>query len=523
MARQSLDPDAYVQEALAQGPVRVPDTPEGLESVQETSEGSDSAEDSASCTSPSSSSSPSKKCDGQRTRNLGTCGICMIAYFNVCGGGFGSEGAISDCGPLIAFVGMLVFMLFWGLPVVLVTSELSSAYPVDGGYSIWVAEAFGEFWGLQESYLSWTSGVVDNALYPVLAYQTAVRIWGGAWGDPLPDEDSKLEGWDTTAYFIKLSLVVIFSLPNYLSTKSFSMSLGFAFVLVVAPFCVFSVCSLANAHATTGSAKWSRLLEVGEDLGWDSWTDLCDTLYWNWSGFDCVSTVAGEVINPHRSYIRGLLLAMGLILVSYFVPLGAAVVNGTPSWQKWEAGWYTTLAKDQVGLWMASWMVISCFIGSFGQYTAELLEDSWQLAGMADAGMLPAAFGKKSRRFGTPWAAISFQVLVIGGLVAFDFSSILVVDNCFSVAGTVLELFAFLKLRYSQPELERPFRVPISNFWALCACMFAPICLGTTVFLSCFYGHGIMLPIINVVLLCCGPLFFLCLKRFAHTEYVHGE
>ena len=43
-------------------------------------------------------------------------------------------------------------------------------FPVNGGYSIWVTEAFGGFWGLQESYWSWFSGVVDNAVYPVLIY-----------------------------------------------------------------------------------------------------------------------------------------------------------------------------------------------------------------------------------------------------------------------------------------------------------------------------------------------------------------
>ena len=44
----------------------------------------------------------------------------------------------------------------------LITAELSSAFPDNGGYSLWVAEAFGPFWGFQESYWSLFSGLVDS-------------------------------------------------------------------------------------------------------------------------------------------------------------------------------------------------------------------------------------------------------------------------------------------------------------------------------------------------------------------------
>lgn len=36
----------------------------------------------------------------------------------------------------------------------------------DGGYVLWVDAAFGRFWGFLMGWVSWASGVVDNALYP---------------------------------------------------------------------------------------------------------------------------------------------------------------------------------------------------------------------------------------------------------------------------------------------------------------------------------------------------------------------
>lgn len=54
--------------------------------------------------------------------------------------------------------------------------QLSSAFAENGGYSLWVQAAFGDFWGLQESYWSWFSGVVDSALYPVLLYSSTLEL-----------------------------------------------------------------------------------------------------------------------------------------------------------------------------------------------------------------------------------------------------------------------------------------------------------------------------------------------------------
>eukprot|EP00405_Crypthecodinium_cohnii_P010241 CAMPEP_0206430882 /NCGR_PEP_ID=MMETSP0324_2-20121206/7060_1 /ASSEMBLY_ACC=CAM_ASM_000836 /TAXON_ID=2866 /ORGANISM="Crypthecodinium cohnii, Strain Seligo" /LENGTH=541 /DNA_ID=CAMNT_0053896757 /DNA_START=81 /DNA_END=1706 /DNA_ORIENTATION=+ len=477
----------------------------------------DDQEDSEDMEAPSSNSNSTSSSSSSSAR---LPAVCFIAYFNVSGGAWGSEGIISDCGPLPGFLGIFIFMWMWGWPVVLVTSELASAFPADGGYSIWVAEAFGEFWGFQESYLSWTSGVVDNALYPVLAYQTAARIFGGVWGDPLPDEDSPAEGFSFSAYLIKLILVALFTIPNLMSTRSYGTSLGLAFAMVAIPFIVFACASLATAGATL---SWGRLLEVKHDANWSDWSDLFSNLYWNWNGFDCVSTCAGEVKNPERSYLRGLSLSMVLILFSYLVPLGVGVVHGAPDWKLWDAGWFSTIADQQVGRWMSVWIVGACFVGNFGQYSAELFEDSWQLAGMADAGLAPKFLGRRHKYFGTPWVSIIMQVCCISVLVSFDFSSILVVDNCFSVAGTMLELAAFMKLRISRPDLERPWAIPIQKIWVLGLFLLFPFVLGTIVFLSCFYGESLGVCLTNVALLCGGPAVFWLSKKMGHREYSHYD
>ena len=54
-------------------------------------------------------------------------------------------------------------------------------------YVAWVTAAFGPFWGFQEGWWSWLSGVTDNSVYPVLflTYLDAVVPGAGLLSDAI--------------------------------------------------------------------------------------------------------------------------------------------------------------------------------------------------------------------------------------------------------------------------------------------------------------------------------------------------
>jgi amino acid transporter len=63
-----------------------------------------------------------------------------------------------------------------------VTAELATAFPENSGYVLWISAAFGPFWGFQEGWWKWISGVADNTLYPVLFLdylKYAIPVFGG--------------------------------------------------------------------------------------------------------------------------------------------------------------------------------------------------------------------------------------------------------------------------------------------------------------------------------------------------------
>ena len=101
-------------------------------------------------------------------RSLNLRALAALTFFCVAGGAYGLEDAVGAAGPLVVLLGILILPWLWSFPTALMTAELSTAMPEDGGYVVWVEKAFGRFWGFQEGWLSWLCSFADNALYPVM-------------------------------------------------------------------------------------------------------------------------------------------------------------------------------------------------------------------------------------------------------------------------------------------------------------------------------------------------------------------
>lgn len=96
----------------------------------------------------------------------------------------GAQDAVSQGSPLLSVLGFLILPIVWSVPEALVTAELATTFPENSGYVAWVTAAFGPFWGFQEGFWHWISGVTDNAVYPVmlLSYiQEMVPILKDGW------------------------------------------------------------------------------------------------------------------------------------------------------------------------------------------------------------------------------------------------------------------------------------------------------------------------------------------------------
>ena len=71
-----------------------------------------------------------------RNRPLGLFAVVSIVFFNVSGGPLGSEEVISSCGPIIGLSTILVFACLYSVPQAMITAELSTAFPRNGGCTL---------------------------------------------------------------------------------------------------------------------------------------------------------------------------------------------------------------------------------------------------------------------------------------------------------------------------------------------------------------------------------------------------
>jgi hypothetical protein len=59
--------------------------------------------------------------------------FAFIIYFLTCGGGFGSELIIKTGGIAVTFALLLIIPFLWSVPILVVVSELGSAFPSNAG------------------------------------------------------------------------------------------------------------------------------------------------------------------------------------------------------------------------------------------------------------------------------------------------------------------------------------------------------------------------------------------------------
>ncbi|KAH7484458.1 Polyamine transporter PUT1 [Phytophthora ramorum] len=389
-------------------------------------------------------------------RQLTVLSIVGLCYFSVCGGPIGSEPIISAGGPLLGLILLLLFPVILGLPIAYVTAELSTAFPEDGGYTVWVLNAFGPFWGFQTGYWAWISGVIDNALYPGLAVSTFTEVYGDI-GSP------------TAEYFIKAAIALALALPNLLGIRIVGNGMVALSIFVMIPFILLFVWGLVSGH------DWSALGEVRRsDIVYDSngdlvsmsgsldidWSTLINTLFWNFNGAVGMSVFGGEVSNPGRTYPRAMLISVLLIALTYLMPLFGAIVFNSPNWTTWDDGSFSSIASVLGGTFLSTWIMLASFASNAGMYIAELFCDSFQIMGMAQNDLAPAFLGARNKQFNTPHNAVFASLIVIFVLIKFDFDDILNMTNALSAFYQLLIFAAFIKLRYTQADLKRPYKVP---------------------------------------------------------------
>lgn len=379
---------------------------------------------------------------------LSTLGLAAATFFIVSGGPFGLEEIVLGQGYAGAAFLLVVVPLVWSLPVALLVGELGAAFPVTGGYYVWVRRGMGSFWGLQEAWLSLAVGVVNVAIYPTLLATYLGRFWPGLGGVERGEP-----GW-----WLAMALVALGTAWNAAGIRSVGRGATVMTVALLVPFVAVVGLALARLPGD-GLATARAALAAPPPEGASALATGLLVAMWNLMGFDNASTFAGEVRDPGRSYPRAMIAATAVIAVSYLLPVLAATTSGLPA-AGWTAGAWVTVAERMGGRGLAAAVTAAGVVSATGLFVAQLLSWSRLPVALAEDGWLPRWLGARSPRSHAPVRAVVLGGVATAACIGIGLRQLVELNVILYGVALVLELVVLVVLRVREPDLVRPFRVP---------------------------------------------------------------
>ncbi len=215
---------------------------------------------------------------------------------------------------------------------------------------------------------------------------------------------------------------------------------------------------VAIAAFNVQPANWHPFLP----FGWGGVVKGAAIIFFGYIGFDAVSTAAEEAINPQRDLPIGIMASLAICTLVYVLVSG--LLTGVAS--------YTTLnvsspvAAALLGKGFAVGAAIIS-IGAIAGLTTVILVMFYGLTRIALAmsrdGLLPAKLADVNPRTQTPIPTIiacGIVMALVAGFTTLNEVSQLV--NIGTLAAFAVVCLGVLILRYTKPNLPRPFRTPFS-------------------------------------------------------------
>lgn len=203
-------------------------------------------------------------------------------------------------------------------------------------------------------------------------------------------------------------------------------------------------------------------------IGGVKWGLFLSVLLWANGGYDEAGGIAGDVKDPARSYSRGVLATVVLVALIYLLPIGFGVC--VLPWEQWDGSAFTKIAQTSAaglgssdGGWLRAWIAIAAAAGCFGTYVSLVCATSRGLKCLADLKFIPSLFAWEHPRLRTPIPAILCNCLISAGLCYFDFSIVVQIGVVLYAAALFLEWGSVLLLRFREPNMKRPFVIPLRN------------------------------------------------------------
>jgi glutamate:GABA antiporter len=390
----------------------------------------------------------------------------------------------------------LLGILFF-IPYGLISAELGTTYPEQGGIYAWVRDAFGPRWGTRVTWLYWLNTTIWNASIFVLFAGVFAQIFFPELG-----LGAKL------AIAIGVNWLVVLVTTFSLSVGKWVPNAGATIKMIA----FASLIMAGIAYALRGDTRFANDFSLSAFVPeWSASTQYISTIIYGMLGFELMSSASAEMKNPVRDVPRAILTSGIIIFLAYVlgtfailaaIPVGDIdLVEGLVDTLRHLFG---TSALGVAAASILGIMVMLTFLSNGVTWAIGCCRASTEAA---IDGELPRFLAREHRAHGTPvgsaiaMGTVTTLVLVAYGLLAASnedlFWRLFAASAVLFILPYVGVVAAFRHARIHDADRPRPFRVPGGQFFAD---LITVVCIGLLLLTALLFmyvpGEGFDWPVV---------------------------
>jgi amino acid transporter len=354
-------------------------------------------------------------------------------------------------------IGAVLFLI----PISLAGAELATGWPEGGGVYAWVKQAFGEKGGFTALFCEWSNNLVWfptvlSFIASTLAFALTPDLASNPW---FMFSVMMIAFWGTTAvayfgeeistHFSNIGVIIGSLIPAGLIILLGLWWLGSGQSLVLPPFSLGAIVPVIDLSTLPFFA----------------------TIVLLFAGMEMAGFHALETRDPQKDFPRAMALSAAIIVVCTVLATLAIAVVIPASQLNLASGVMQAIQYffNAAGIaWLVGPMALLITLGGVVNLAAWLIGPAKGLGIVAEEGNMPPMFDK-TNKYGAPVAVLVLQAL-IGSLISLLYVFLPSVNQAYWILSAmtvellcivyILVFAAVIKLRYSQPDQPRPFRIP---------------------------------------------------------------
>jgi amino acid transporter len=353
---------------------------------------------------------------------------------------------------------VILGVLFF-IPYGFVTAELGSAWPEEGGFYVWIREAFGPRWSSICGWLYWINVAYwAPSVFVIFAGTLSVVFWPSM-------SQTAAEIMVIVLIWVIVGVCIV---PLRLAKWVPSVSAAFKMIILLVLGVAGAAFAIKNGAANSFAAsKWS--------ISWSGNYSFVPIIIYSLMGFELMNSAGAAIRRPKRDVPKMVLISgVAIVAVYMFASFGIlaslklsdlSIVTGIADAMKLS---FTNVLGGYT--WLYDIFMVGLLFTLFANMVTWTLGSSHSYATTGLDKTAPGVFGHVNKRYLTPDYAFILMGVVATALTVLDYQLFATKESVFwtifalsSIVYLIVYLFMFpalLILRRKYPDKDRPYVVP---------------------------------------------------------------